>query len=45
VVRCAYGESEHEALRGINRHDGGETGRSWIPPLTLIVEATRPRPA
>ena len=41
VARCRFGDSAHEALRGIDRHDGGETGRDWIPSLALIVEATK----
>jgi SAM-dependent methyltransferase len=42
VTRCRFSESDHEALRGIDRHDGGETGRSWIPSMALVAEATRP---
>ena len=41
VTRCRYGQSDHDALRGIDRHDGGETGRAWIPSMALIVEATK----
>ena len=41
VERAAFGRSRHEFLRGIDRHDGGETGKSWIPGLALIVEGTR----
>lgn len=42
VVREAYGRSRHEPLRGIDAHDGGETGRSWVPGMALVMEATRP---
>ena len=42
VTRVAYGESEHDALRGIDKHDGGDTGRSWIPGIVLGVEGTKP---
>jgi len=41
VERAEYGRSRHEFLRGIDRHDGGETGKSWIPGLALIVEGTK----
>ena len=45
ITRCEYGGSEHETLRAIDHHDGGETGRTWIPSMALIVEATRPATA
>ena len=35
--RCAYGESEHDVLRGIDRHDP-----SGLEHLLLCVEATKP---
>jgi predicted SAM-dependent methyltransferase len=41
VERCKFGESRHEALRGIDKHDGGETGSFWIPKIALTVEATK----
>jgi len=41
IERCKYGESRHEILRGIDKHDGGETGRSWIPHICLKAEATK----
>lgn len=41
IVRERFGCSTHEALRGIDRHDGGETGRHWIPGIVLTVEATK----
>ncbi|MBX3358383.1 MAG: methyltransferase domain-containing protein [Phycisphaeraceae bacterium] len=43
VVRARFGESRHAELRGIDKHDGGETGRAWIPSIALVVEATRPQ--
>ncbi len=42
VTRCRFGQSDHDTLRGIDRHDGDETGRAWIPSMVLIVEATKP---
>jgi predicted SAM-dependent methyltransferase len=42
VERRRFGESPHAALNGIDRHDGGDTGRSWVPAVALVVEATRP---
>lgn len=41
VARCQFGESDHEALRGIDKHDGGETGKGWIPKIALCVEAIK----
>jgi len=41
VVECKFGESKHKALRGIDKHDGGETGKGWIPEIALCVEATK----
>ena len=41
VERAEFGRSRHEFLHGIDRHDGGETGRSWIPGLALIVEGSK----
>lgn len=43
--RASFGQSEHEALTGIDHHDGGETGRSWIPGIVLTAEGTKPRDA
>jgi hypothetical protein len=40
VVRAAFGESAHAALRGIDRHDGGSTGAAWVPRVALVVEAS-----
>ena len=40
IERCAFGESRHSALHGIDHHDGGETGRSWVPKVALTVEST-----
>ena len=42
VRRCRFGESPVDALRGIDRHDGGPTGRGWIPGMALVLEAVRP---
>ena len=41
IVRCDFGKSEHAALDGIDHHDGGETGRTWVPKIALTAEATR----
>lgn len=48
ITRRAFGRSPHPALRGIDLHDGGETGRSWVPSVALVMEGTKPgaeRPA
>ena len=37
----SFGQSAHAELRGIDRHDGGETGRHWIPKNVLTVEAEK----
>ncbi len=42
VIRERYGHSSHEALRGIDHHDGAETGGEWLTSQALIVEATKP---
>jgi ubiquinone/menaquinone biosynthesis C-methylase UbiE len=42
VVREAFGTSRHAPLAGIDRHDGGPTGRTWVPAVALVVEAARP---
>ena len=41
ISRERFGESGHASLRGIDRHDGGHTGRSWVPRVALVVEATK----
>jgi predicted SAM-dependent methyltransferase len=41
VERCEFGHSRHTALHGIDHHDGGETGRSWVPKVALTVESTK----
>lgn len=41
VLRCDFGVSEHDVLNGIDHHDGGETGRSWVPKIALTAESTR----
>lgn len=42
TTRAAFGVSTHPALHNLDSHDGGETGRSFIPSLALVMEATRP---
>ena len=42
IKRVAFGKSEHAELAGIDRHDGGETGRHWIPTIVLTIEAIKP---
>ncbi len=41
VEKVNYGESRHTELAGIDRHDGGTTGRHWIPKIALCAEATK----
>ncbi len=41
IIRERFGESRHAELRGVDRHDGGPTGRAWVPMLALTVEATK----
>jgi predicted SAM-dependent methyltransferase len=41
IIQCEFGKSEHATLRNIDKHDGGETGKGWIPRIALIVEATK----
>lgn len=41
IYRCNFGESSFSELQGIDKHDGGETGRHWIPDIALIVEAIK----
>ncbi|MBW4441669.1 MAG: hypothetical protein KME10_10620 [Plectolyngbya sp. WJT66-NPBG17] len=36
-----FGQSVHPELGGIDHHDGGETGRHWVPQIVLTVEATK----
>lgn len=43
ITRCSFGESAHADMRGIDSHDGGETGRSWVPRMALVMEGTKPR--
>jgi hypothetical protein len=40
VRRCRYGESDHDALRGIERH-GADVDRARIEYETLLVEADK----
>lgn len=42
IKRAPFGHSEHPELTGIDFHDGGPTGRHWIPKNVLQVEATKP---
>lgn len=42
VTRQRFGQSDYAALWGIDSHDGGDTGRSWVPSVALVVEARRP---
>src|SRR5690606_37755139 len=37
-----FGHSRHAALHDIDLHDGGDTGRSWIPGMALVMEAAKP---
>lgn len=41
IKRVPFGTSEHPELTGIDFHDGGDTGRHWIPQNVLLVEATK----
>lgn len=41
VKRVEFGKSDHPQLQGIDYHDGGKTGRHWIPKNVLLVEATK----
>lgn len=41
IKRVPFGQSEHSELSGIDVHDGGDTGRHWIPKNVLQVEATK----
>lgn len=40
VERCEFGQSKHAELHRIDHHDGGETGRSWVPKVALTIEST-----
>lgn len=42
ITRETFGHSTHPALHAIDVHDGGETGRTWVPGMALIMEGTRP---
>lgn len=42
IVRVECGESAHAELSAIEVHDGGDTGRSFVPKLALILEGTKP---
>lgn len=43
VRRFSFGQSQHPELRGIDRHDGGETGGQWARSIQLVVEAMKPK--
>jgi predicted SAM-dependent methyltransferase len=42
VKREKFGQSVHSDLQQVDRHDGGDTGRHWVPQIVLTVEATKP---
>ena len=42
MTREIFGRSKHAALSELDSHDGGETGRDWIPSLALVMEAITP---
>jgi predicted SAM-dependent methyltransferase len=41
IKREVFGCSDYPELRGIDHHDGGETGRHWVPLNVLTVEAVK----
>jgi predicted SAM-dependent methyltransferase len=41
VKRETFGSSVHPEMQGIDCHDGGETGRHWIPKNVLTIEADK----
>ncbi|RNC80601.1 MAG: methyltransferase domain-containing protein [Phycisphaera sp.] len=41
ITQAEFGTSEHGPLDGLDRHDGGETGRSWVPRMVLAVDAVK----
>ncbi|GAB5496673.1 MAG: hypothetical protein Phyf2KO_17530 [Phycisphaerales bacterium] len=43
ITQAEFGTSEHGPLDGLDRHDGGETGRSWVPRMVLAVDAVKKR--
>jgi hypothetical protein len=42
LTRETFGHSRHAALHAVDLHDGGDTGRSWVPGMALVMEATKP---
>jgi predicted SAM-dependent methyltransferase len=42
ITREKFGRSRHTPLNGIDHHNGGETGGTWLQDVQLIVEAIRP---
>jgi predicted SAM-dependent methyltransferase len=43
VTRERFGNSTRPELRGIDRHNGGDTGGAWMEEIALVVEAVRKR--
>lgn len=41
VTRESFGHSRHAPLNGIDHHNGGDTGGTWLQDVQLIVEAVR----
>jgi SAM-dependent methyltransferase len=41
VKRQSFRDSDFEELRGIDLHDGGDTGRHWIPKPMLVIEGLK----
>ena len=41
IKRETFSCSSHSQLSGIDRHDGGSTGKTWVPKVALIVEAEK----
>ena len=41
VTRESFGRSRHAPLDGIDHHNGGDTGGTWLQDVQLIVEAIR----
>jgi predicted SAM-dependent methyltransferase len=41
IARETFGHSTHPALHRIDLHDGGDTGRAWVPGMALVMEGTK----
>ncbi len=39
IEQARFAQSRHAVLDGLDRHDGGETGREWVPGMVLAVDA------